>query len=336
MADNSGIQWTDATWNPTRGCRRVSPGCGGSSKEGGCYAERQAYRFSGPGMPYEGLVKLGANGPRWTGETRIAVDLLDQPIRWRTPRRIFVDSMSDLFYEGFRDDQIDRVLAVMLLTPRHTFQVLTKRAQRMREYLTDPTLYERVLRVADVIRAQHRGLSQVAISNPSTFPARWIWFGVSVEDQRRADERIPELLRTPAAVRFLSVEPQLEALSIADISVKTARGWSVLKPLVGLTWEPTGKGTVTVFGPKGPRIDWVICGGESGPGARPFDLAWARSLRDQCKAADVAFFLKQLGEDPIDGLAGCSVPFRARKGDDPAEWTADLRVRQFPEVRHGA
>ena len=315
------IEWTDATWNPTRGCRRISPGCVN------CYAEKVAARFCGPGLPYEGLVKLG----RWNGKARFVPDKLDLPLRWRKSRRIFVNSMSDLFYDGFSDEQIDQVLAVMLLAPQHTFQVLTKRAERMARYLSDPGLYMRILAgPASELRQRMPRLMAIGISNPAAAPAKWIWWGVSVEDQQRADERIPHLLQTPAAVRFVSYEP---ALGPVNFGLRPMRDGCGPKPI------------------KATGLDWLIVGGESGTGARPFDIAWARSAVAQCKAAGVPVFVKQMGANPVglrdDVCDACSwglvVPRKQHgldcpggpvlhdpKGGDMAEWPADLRVREFP------
>lgn len=287
------IEWTDCTWNCVRGCTRVSRGCEH------CYAEGVARRFAGPGQPYEGLVRLDAKGKpkaQWNGEVRFVTEKLAEPLSWRKPRRVFVNSMSDLFHEGVLDAQIDLVLAVMLLAPQHTFQVLTKRPERMRAYLSAPDLYDRVLRAAGTFRAKRPGLCAVAISNPATSPPWWIWWGVSVEDQRTADERIPVLLTLPAAVRWVSYEPAL--------------------------------GPVDFAGEAG--IDWIVVGGESGPGARPFDLAWARSTIAQCRAAETACFFKQAGSNPM--LDGASVRLLDRKGGDLAELPADLHVREWPDA----
>ena len=335
----SKIQWTERTWNPTRGCRRISPGCVN------CYAEKVATRFCGEGLPYEGLIQLG----KWNGETTFAADKLTDPLSWQKPALIFVDSMSDLFYEGFSAAQIDQVLAVMLLTPRHTYQVLTKRADRMAKYLTDPGLYGRVLACADEIRLRHPRLrlNEIGISDPSKVPASWIWWGVSVENQEYADKRIPWLLDTPAAVRFVSYEPALGPVDFTRMQVVAPR-------------PPNGPGvwlnalTGHVAGPDDvlpAKLDWLIAGGESGTGARPFDIAWAHSAVEQCKAAGVPVFVKQLGARPIglrdDVCDACSsglvVPrnrhgldcpggpvLRDPKGGDWTEWPADLRVREFP------
>ena len=261
-SSNSPIEWTDASWNPVRGCSRVSEGCRH------CYAERVAYRFGGEGKPYEGLVRLGKQGPVWTGEV---------------PQKIFVNSMSDLFHESLPDAAIDQVYAVMLLTPWHTHQVVTKRPERAARYLTDPTLYDRLLRAADRIRLVRMGrlhgprpmmlLDQIAISNPATHPPRWIWLLTSVENQATADDRIPHLLRCPAAVRGVSYEP---ALGAVDFSRWLLR----------------------------PGLDWIIAGGESGPGARPPHPRWFRDARDQAQAAGVAYFFKQWGAWQLGSAAG--------------------------------
>ncbi len=281
---NGGIDWTDETWNPVRGCTRVSPGCEN------CYAERMAARFSGPGMPYEGLARIGPNGGRWTGKVALVEKHLADPLRWKRPRRVFVNSMSDLFHDGLADEDIERVFAVMALAPQHTFQVLTKRPARMLKWFT--TLGGLEDRRTCVARAaEHIGdviwdaRGSVASNyfgcaggppKPDDLKKRrawpgWpltnVWLGVTAEDQQRADERVPLLLQAPAAVRFVSVEPQLGRVVLDNY----------LRPIFA---SPN-------------RLDWVICGAESGPGARPFNLDWARSLRDQCGVAGVAFFGKQ-------------------------------------------
>ena len=220
MADRSEIEWTDATWNPVTGCTKVSPGC----KH--CYAERFAERFRGvPDHPYEQGFDL-----------RLRPDRLEQPQRWRKPRRIFVCSMADLFHEDVPWEFISDVFSAMVKAPHHTFQVLTKRADRLAELA--PILY---------------------------WPP-WVWCGVSVESDEYAS-RVDGLLRTPANVRFVSAEP-------------------LLGPLPSLTND-------LHFG----RIDWLIVGGESGPGARPMHPDWARDLRDDCVFGKkrVPFFFKQWG-----------------------------------------
>lgn len=296
----SGIAWTDETWNPIRGCTRVSPGCEN------CYAERTAARFSDYGQAYYGLAvrKLktlgeGDNGartvPRWTGHVRTVPEHLRDPLKWKRPRRIFVNSMSDLFHEklGFERD-IDPIFAVMGAAERHTFQVLTKRPKRMLEYVLE---YER--------RVQER------------IP-RNIWLGVTAEDQQRADERIPLLLQTPAAVRFVSVEPQLEHVDLKTWTASWADCPACERGHVGFDEEGccTACGADVVFH---YGLDWVICGAESGPGARPFDEAWARSLRDQCASAGTAFFYKQALDATGHKVSTPEI--------DGRRWT------DFPEVR---
>lgn len=254
MSQRTSIEWTDQSWNPVRGCSKCSEGCRN------CYAERMAARFSDDGFWGHGYATRTKRGPRWTGRVDLVESKLDDVLQWRKPRRIFVNSTSDLFHERLEDRDIDQVLVRMLLSSRHTFQVLTKRADRMRRYLRDPGLYDRMIRAATLIRAQYPDCITVGIS--SRFPVSWIWWGVSVEDQRAVDVRIEELLETPARVRFVSCEP-------------------LLRP-VDLTSHLQG-------------LDWVIVGGESGPAARPMKAQWATALRDQCKAARVAFFFKQFG-----------------------------------------
>ncbi len=281
MGSISKIEWTDATWNPITGCSRVSEGCRH------CYAERFAHRFSGPGQRYEGVTVLANGHPQWTGAIRFDEKKLLEPLRWKTPRHIFVNSMSDLFHENVTDEQRDRIFAVMALCPQHIFQVLTKRPAGMLPYLLTACG-----RIADRVIAMRRERGDnspiVPLANVSPGAAWWplanVWLGVSVEDQATADERIPLLLQTPAAVRFISAEPLLGPItfrprcdSLADKIHAMAHGYAS-KPM-----ELLG-------------VDWVICGGESGPGARPMHPDWARGLRDQCAAAGVPFFFKQWGE----------------------------------------
>lgn len=301
MADGTKIEWTDATWNPITGCSVTSPGCTN------CYAmhlagTRLAHHPSRAGLTHE------VNGNHvWTGATRFNVQWLDQPLRWRKPRRIFVCAHGDLFHEAVPDEWIDRVFAVMALAPQHTFQVLTKRAGRMREYLTHP----RLPRVIDL-------------------PLPNVWLGVSVEDQVRANERIPHLLATPAAVRWISAEPLLGPIDLTAIDLPG--GWSEVFPL---GQEILGRPHVDDEGNPMTRLDWVVVGGESGHDARPMYPDWARSLRDQCAAAAVPFFFKQWGEwVPGDqfGLQGAAFH---RLGKSHAGRLLDRREHNaFPEVSH--
>lgn len=284
MAAESKIEWTGSTWNPIRGCTRASPGCGGGTPgelKGGCYAERVAARFSGPGQPYEGLAEMRGGQPRWTGKLALAPEAtITAPLRTRKPTTWFVNSMSDLFHESLPDTAIDRVFAVMALCPQHTFQVLTKRSARMRAYCSDNKAREIMGEIAlmeDRLTVDERDCPDWPLPN--------VWLGVSAEDQRRADERVPDLLATPAAVRFVSAEPLLGPIDFNLIGGEPGQGaFSALS--VG----------DRDLDPDGAHLDWIIVGGESGPGARPMHPAWARSIRDQCAAAGVAYFFKQHGD----------------------------------------
>ena len=240
----------------------------------------------------------------WTDRTWNPVThenrLLD-PLSWRKPSKVFVNSMSDLFHEDVPDAFIDKVFAVMALAPQHTFQVLTKRPERMRAYMSNTRGAEGVIcRVNTAGRDIPKGSWWKG--EHTSWPWRNVWLGVSVEDQPRADERIPLLLQTPAAVRFISAEPLLGPIHISNQFI--------------------------------PWLDWVIIGGESGPYARPCDLAWVRSIVAQCNTASVACFVKQLGARPIAGRMphpdDMFIRLASRKGGDPAEWSEDLRIRQFP------
>lgn len=268
MGQKTTIEWTDATWNPIRGCSRISEGCRN------CYAESVAARFSGPGQAYDGLAKRVAvtkesrgrfprviSEARWTGEVRVIDSALYLPLRWKKPRRIFVNSMSDLFHESVPDSWLDHIFKIIAKARQHTFQILTKRPARMLEYV-----------------GPH--LKPV----PEFLPH--VWFGVSVEDQKTADERIPLLLETPAAVRFISAEPLLGPV---DLRFLQPNGEVEINALAGThgVYRPHRGGNA--------HLDWVICGGESGPRARPMHPDWARALRDQCQAAGMPFFFKQWG-----------------------------------------
>ena len=385
MAETS-IEWTDRVWNPVAGCTPVSAGCAN------CYAARMAVRLQAmekpgytprvidtAGRDVTGLpglqdytdrtvriVEVRGGRPVFTGDVRTLSERLGEPLKWRKPCRVFVNSMSDLFHEAVPFDFIDRVFAVMALCRQHTFQVLTKRPKRMAEYLAsgdltrdETTLPSRWMKAAYEMAENDRGgrsarpaylglHARYHRGRDGIWPLENVWLGTSVENQDAADERIPHLLKCPAAVWFLSCEPLLGRVDL----------WPEMFGLTGDTWC-------------GPRIGWVIAGGESGPGARGCEIDDLRSLRDQCKAAGVPFFLKQLGARPFgdDGyfqlvrchhcgtfgdvnafdVAGaddgnvfcnqcnreipCEWNLKDKKGGDPAEWPEDLRVREMPEVR---
>jgi protein gp37 len=310
--NKTSIEWTHRpetggaaggfTWNPIRAvqidhevnparrsgtfCTRISPGCTH------CYASSINKRF-GNGLEYTvpNLEKV---------EFFIDEKILAEPLRRKKPATIFVGDMFDLFHEAIPGELIWRVLIECRNETRHTFQILTKRTERMREMMSFAAVF----------------------AQPN------IWLGTSVESQKYADERIPLLLQTPAAVRFLSVEPMLEAVDLENLPSASGIG-RYLNCLSNAGADP---GAIIPS-----KIDWVICGGESGPGARPFNLAWAESLQEQCKAAGVAFFMKQAGSaptwDPECGIKTQEFLCTDSKGGDPSEWPEHLRVRQFPAER---
>ncbi len=302
MADGTKIEWTDATWNPVRAsfatpegprtgwhCEHVSEGCRN------CYAEAINRRL-GTGFDYKPghLVHTNRFGER-RGDVSILLDekMLLRPLQWRRPRKIFVGSMTDLFADFVRDEWLDRIFAVMALAPQHVFQVLTKRPERMRAYVSEQArggryVTDEIARILAPLpgggydtklakdREQFRVANRRCSGTPwSPLPLPNVWLGVSVEDQQRADERIPILLDSPAAVRWLSMEPLLGPVNIHDA-----------------LWAGDGPPEANLFS----TIDWVVLGGESGSGARPMHPDWARSVRDQCGAADVPFLFKQWGE----------------------------------------
>lgn len=299
MGDATTIEWTagpdgpGATWNPVSGCAKVSAGCAH------CYAERVFPRVYGKDSVERGQIVTNSRAsgrPRRFTDVRLHRERLDSPLHWRRPRRIFVNSMSDLFHEAVPDEFLGEVIGVIATASQHTFQVLTKRPERMREFLQR--------------NAQPGGQLVKPLEN--------VWFGVSVEDQATADQRIPILLDTPTAVRFVSAEPLLSAMDLSKYL---------------------------------PSLSWVIVGGESGPGARPCDVAWIRDLLRQCRESQVPCFTKQLGAWPLvyreearrlmalgsrvawddsGEEISARLVLRDRKGGDPAEWPADLRVREWP------
>ena len=368
----SGIEWTDETWNPLVGCSKASAGCrncyaigtaasvlrrlDGRAKNAGGLATVEAYR--------EALDLSGAK-PRWAGRAVPMPHQLDKPLRWRKPRKVFVNSMSDLFHPSVSDDYIAAVFGVMAACPQHTFQVLTKHPDRAAGWFAwllsgkqlqycwpDTTLSD----AHWSYRVQHA--TALAIRGAKGLPRngypvkldwrRWplpnVWLGTSVEDQASADERIPHLLRCPAAVRWVSCEPMLE-----DVDFHAPR---CDECNAAAEYGPDGDTYCTVCGEHadhplhGWGLDWIVVGGESGPGARQFNVEWARSVIRQCYRAEVPVFVKQLGACYVDAdnrVGGYSAKppheygpltrrLRDRKGGDVNEWPADLRVREWPEV----
>lgn len=304
MADNTSIEWADATVNAINGCTRVSPGCGGPGPHGGCYAERLAATRlrNHPSRP--GLAIMTSNGPRWTGKVHLHEPELLKPLRWQKPRSIFWNAHGDPFHPAVPDEWIDSVFAVCALTPQHTHMILTKRSERMRKYLSAFIRGERGVlhaarnlgRLDDACDA----LSDAAKKYPacvSVGPLPNVWLGVSVEDQQAANERIPDLLATPAAKRFLSCEPLLEAVNLDDIEFAKPDGdYYGCNALTGSGHRYEEDNNTAADPCEYPSLDWVIVGGESGPRARPMHPDWPRAIRDQCADASVPFFFKQWGE----------------------------------------
>ncbi len=326
------IEWTDETWNPVRGCSRVSAGCDN------CYAIRQAARQDRPNGAYEGLTARRKGRLDWTGKVVTVPQKLEEPLRWRKPRRVFVNSMSDLFHPAVPREFIAEVFAVMGICRLHIFQVLTKRPQRMQKLISDESFKDQVGECGWATKRRAEILHRDDAHRP------WPWgnvhLGVSVEDQATADERIPLLLQTPAAVRWVSAEPLLGPVKLRGHVLKPEQaaycecghghGFTRCPNYGSVAQACHVRGCAcTVFRrPKGISIDWVVTGGESGPDARSCDVAWIQSIVGQCKAADVRCFVKQLGHCPI--IPAHWDDIRHLKGADPAEWPEDLRVREYP------
>lgn len=317
MSTGTGIEWTQATWNPVSGCTRASAGCDH------CYSVTMTNRLAGMGQAkYAGLTVVNPKGDRhFNGVVRTHDDALEVPLRWKKPRRIFVNSMSDLFHKDVPFEFIDKVFAVMALCPQHTFQVLTKRPERMAEYLNYDDRDVMIQDAIDNWLGRDIPLDSWPISN--------IWLGTSTEDQAAADLRIPHMLRCPAAVRFISAEPLLGPIELGQLP---STKWPPIDALHGTIGSDCQID-------RHERLHWVIVGGESGKGARPCNVAWVRSIVEQCKAAGVACFVKQLGARPYLGNAAGEamvdptwpvVVKRDSKGSDMAQWPEDLRVREFP------
>lgn len=340
MSDGSSIEWLawpgyrPASWNPAKGCTSVSEGCRN------CYAEVMAARFSKPGQWGHGIAEMRGGDHRWTGRVGLDEAKLLLPLRWRSPRVIFVNSTSDLFHERLPDEAIDRVFAVMALCPQHRFICLTKRAERMLGYFSPETsflsgngAFSRGGKIAAIAASLHATKGR---SLP-TWPLPNVILGVSVEDQETADERIPHLLATQAACRMVSAEPLLGAVDFTRICILAKRPGSVRAGIhvdalsgryveSGLAyhgdWDISGPPPAADTPPR--RLHWVVSGGESGPGARPAHPDWFRSIRDQCRAAEVPFFFKQNGEYAV---------VYDRDREDPDWQRCDAIMRKTPKGR---
>ena len=307
MSGKHGISWLNRpgyigeTWNPVVGCEVVSPGCTN------CYAMRMAHRIQAmdPASHYHGTTQAVNGQPVWTGKVAKASEkTLLAPLRWRKPRMVFVNSMGDLFHPAVPDFWRDQVCTVMAISntiraesglPLHIFTLLTKRPDVMQEYFDSASVDRRSFITFTAAQIADAGDVQ-----DFDWPLPNLWLGVSAEDQRRAKERIPALLDTPAAVRFVSVEPQLGPVTLRTLNV-AGPIWKEYDALSGVCYFGSRHGRMkgkTFQHP--PSLDWVICGGESGPGRRPFDPQWARDMRAQCDDAGVPFFFKQHGHRRAD------------------------------------
>ena len=320
----TGIQWTDVTWNPIAGCSMVSPGCTN------CYAMKQAHRNAAMGMAkYTGLTQISGGRPVWTGKVRMADRrTLEGPLHRKIKTRYFVNSMSDLFHEDVTGDQLAAIFGVMVQCPQHTFQILTKRSLVMRDWMNKPDSHEMVAEYAKVA------------AEDLPWPPKNVWLGVSAESQERADERVPDLLQTRAAVRFVSAEPLLGPIDFAR--------------LCGGDWDAmTGRFYPCLGEDKTPALDWVIVGGESGHGARDCNVDWVWQIAKDCRWYEVPVFVKQLGRFPVQELAEfensgwpdgtiqitpkddpkCAhLQLHDPKGGNMEEWPRAHCIREFPEV----
>lgn len=327
------IEWTEESWNPIVGCSVLSPGCTN------CYAMAMAARIEASnaalvaaGKPtlaphYDGTTRIVNGHAVWTGKLGVSEKTLLAPLKRKKPTTYFVNSMGDLFHENCPDADIDRVFAVMALTPQHTYQVLTKRAARMWEYNIALMAGRRsVINAAKELRGSIIGAITARESLVEDQPVRLrplpnVWLGVSTERQQEADERTPLLLQTPAAVRFISAEPLLGPINLKRWMPSGKWGTFKGAPVYHQTYFMTKCEHCGWFGSSelchecgddadvvcpscnkificdevDAKLHWVIAGGESGPDSRPMHPDWARSLRDQCAAADVPFFFKQWG-----------------------------------------
>ena len=388
MSTNSAIEWTGDTWNALAGCTEISPGCLH------CYAAIMAHRLAamaqadiaagkdpGSKRKYIGTTrKLPSGKIAWTGKVNTDEEALLIPLQRKKPTVYFVNSMSDLFHADVPDEFIDKVFAVMALCPQHTFQVLTKRAERMAEYFTKPTdvqyadgvaaNQQRYRAIGRVLRCEF-GQYEPGYSlehHGDGWPLSNVWLGVSVENKQHGLPRIEHLLRTPAAVRFLSVEPLLEEVRILDhlmsgcdpgkcLSCGKGHGFTRCPNYGGVSKTNDDYPRCDKFSRQNYAIHWVIAGGESGPGARPCNVANIRSIVNQCERAGVPCFVKQLGGNVIcrndeisewveecnhlqmkhtenyQGAVERVVGFKNKKGGDPNEWPEDLRVREMPRVK---
>ena len=324
MADRTKIEWCrsedgtpGATWNPITGCTVVSPGCTN------CYAMKLAGTRMKHHPSRAGLTEDSKAGPVWNGQVRFNAEWLVQPLRWKRPRTIFVCAHGDLFHESVHEDWIDQVFAIMAAAPQHRFQVLTKRPLRMMGYNDYPYARQSVVAEwAGKLCEDGDRVHGTVLTGPWPLPN--VWLGVSAEDQKRAEERIPILLQTPAAIRFLSAEPLLGPIDLRRLQI----GKDLY--LDALSGCHEGLATNGPLPPIKAALDWVICGGESGPNARPMHIDWARSLRDQCSILG-AFHFKQFGEwtpRPLDHIPVPSDRLRWMLPDGTVKRVQDIKGKE--------
>lgn len=275
MGNRSRIEWTDAIWNPVTGCTTVSLGCAH------CYAERLFPRLYGHHNVPDTASSTRATRPRTFTDVAFHPERLEQPLRWHKPRRIVVCSTSDLFHRAVPDDCLFTMFGTMAATPQHTYLILTKRVERMQTFLVEAGQLDNIAHEAERLTGYTRCFLDMEWPLPN------IWLGVSVEDQWHANLRIPRLLHTPAAVRWISYEPAIGPVDFRAVPLPDGDTLGV-----GLFSHGDGNG-----------IDWIVCGGESGPHARPMQIAWIENVVHQCQAAHVPIFVKQ-DAGPRPGMQG--------------------------------
>ena len=367
MKKESPIEWTGPTWNPTRGCslalmpsnpncpRRCIPTLDRSKcavesgliittcvcdchkpalREGcrNCYAKGVAARFSGPGLAYEGLAMFQGGTPYWTGEVKVIEEKIQEPLSWRIPQKIFVDSMSDLFHPNISDLDRVEIVAVMAVAHWHTFQVLTKRVEEMHDILNDPGFWERVKEAAKDLQADwnhthKRPMYQLAVAHFEV-PLRNVWWGASMEDQNSADYVWYWLSRTQAHVRWVSIEPMLGPINMLPHLCRRMG----LEEIPGAALND---GCTEGWEKKEHGLHWAVIGLESGPRARQLRLTHVQKLIWTLQDGGVTLFVKQLGgnlhDDDLDYCARQSGKSMADpKGGDPSEWPPGFRIREFP------
>ncbi|HVE56560.1 MAG TPA: phage Gp37/Gp68 family protein [Pyrinomonadaceae bacterium] len=330
---STNIEWTGETWNPISGCSRKSEGCQN------CYAEVMTKRLAAMGQEkYKGLLN---DQNRFNGTIKFDEKALLKPLSVKKPTIYFVNSMSDLFHENVKDEWIDKVFAVMALCPQHTFQILTKRADRMKAYFESFNQIEAMGRgwncanwlIKTFGKEDGSEKTNIVVESNFRYGLQNVWLGVSVENQKTADERIPLLLNTPAAIRFLSCEPLLGEVDLTRLNqTQFTNGQNAL----------SGKREISPYSPPKleNKIDWVIIGGESGQiklKTRDCMHEWIRSIVQQCRSAQVPVFVKQLGTNSFyfdeDNPGEYEWKTKNKKGGDISEFPEDLQIRQFPKEK---